>query len=58
VFYRLYTLGDSDRITRPAAFLEADTDEAAIEQAKQLLDGHDLELWQGKRLVVRLPHTK
>ena len=29
-------------------------DDAAIEQARQLVDGHDVELWHRDRLVVHL----
>jgi hypothetical protein len=33
-------------------------DAAAVEQAKQLLDGHDIELWQLDRKVTMLDHKK
>jgi hypothetical protein len=29
-------------------------DAEAIEQAKRFVDGHDIELWSGDRLVTRL----
>jgi hypothetical protein len=29
-------------------------DAGATEQAKRLIDGHDIELWSGARFVVRL----
>jgi hypothetical protein len=29
-------------------------DDGAIEKAKRLVDGHDVELWCGERLVIRL----
>jgi hypothetical protein len=32
------------------------SDSEAIEKAKRLLGGHDLELWCGPRLVIRLEH--
>lgn len=31
-------------------------DSEAIEKAKPLVDGHDIELWSGDRLVIRLNH--
>jgi hypothetical protein len=31
-------------------------DEEVIAKAKRLVDGHDVELWNGARLVVRLHH--
>jgi hypothetical protein len=30
------------------------TDKAAIRDAKKLVDGHDIEVWQGGRPVTRL----
>jgi hypothetical protein len=35
--------------------LSSANDEAAKESAKQLLDGHDLELWQRDRLIAKFP---
>jgi hypothetical protein len=53
-FYRAYQLSTDDRIAGPAAIIEADNDAAAIEHAEQLVDGHDIELWQGPRLIANL----
>lgn len=39
------------RIDGPAKAIVCDTDEQAIESAKQLLDGRPLELWEGERLT-------
>jgi hypothetical protein len=52
--YRLYGL---DRVNNVASgeWIEADDDETAIEVAKEMMDGHDCELWKGKRLVARIP---
>jgi hypothetical protein len=33
-----------------------ENDDIAIEQAKQLVNGHDLELWQLGRKVVSITH--
>jgi hypothetical protein len=38
--------------------LVCDTDDAAITKAKDLLDGHDIELWSGARLVAKLKPEK
>ena len=46
-----YTLTDSNRI---AVNVFCDDDQDAIQQAKQWLDSHDLEVWRGVRLVTRL----
>jgi hypothetical protein len=48
-------LGPNGRITSRVEFLCED-DEAAQKQAKQLVDGHDVELWQSGRKVATFPH--
>jgi hypothetical protein len=55
--YRAYTLGDDDHITAHRAF-QCAGDSDAVVWAKQLVDGHDIELWCGDRLVVRLDHRE
>lgn len=52
--YRLYGLDGVDKVTS-GQWIEADDDETAIEVAKEMMDGHDCELWQGGRLVARIP---
>lgn len=37
-----------------AEWIEAEDDAAAIEAAREKHDGHECELWQGKRLVAKL----
>lgn len=50
--YRAYTIGRDDRImTRVDLF--CDDDDTAKEHAKQLVDGHAVELWRGDRLLAR-----
>ena len=51
--YRLYCLDGASKVDS-AEWIEADDDEAAIEVARETHDGYECELWQGKRLVVRL----
>ena len=53
--YRLYGL-DGVRKVASAEWFEAEDDTSAIEVAKKKMDGHTSELWQGARLVARLPH--
>jgi hypothetical protein len=48
--YRAYIIGDDGRFMRAIDFI-CDDDETAKEQAKQLVDGHDVELWQLGRKV-------
>jgi hypothetical protein len=50
--YRIYTVGIDGHFIGFEPFV-GDDDEA-IAKAKRLVDGHDVELWRGERLVVRL----
>jgi hypothetical protein len=54
--YRAYIVGADDHIASYRAFVCAD-DSEAITWAKQLVDGHDVELWSGERFVIRLNHN-
>jgi hypothetical protein len=51
--YRAYTVGRDGHFMRVKVLICAD-DAEAIDQAKPLVDGHDIELWSGDRLVTRL----
>lgn len=51
--YRLYDLDGVHKVASGEWF-EADDDEAAIEAARKMMDGHDCELWQGRRRVARI----
>ena len=55
-YYRVYTIGPDGRFIGAAELEDCDNDEAAIERARQLLDGHDLDIWQRDRFVRRLSH--
>jgi hypothetical protein len=50
--YRAYIIGKDAHFVR-AIELVCPDDETAKEQAKQLVDGHDIELWQRERLVAK-----
>jgi hypothetical protein len=54
--YRAYILGiDDHRFIRVEEFLSDHRDDAAaLNAAKQLTDKHDVEVWDGGRLVARL----
>ena len=54
--YRAYILGSDGHIQNFKQIVSAD-DDAAIAEAEQLVDGHDVELWQGDRKVALLKHT-
>jgi hypothetical protein len=51
--YRMYTLKDG-KIAGPPQIATCDSDQQAIDQAKQLLNGHDIEVWELARVVIRL----
>jgi hypothetical protein len=49
--YYAYFTGDDGHITKRVTILAAN-DEEAKERAKQLVDGHDVELWQSDRKIA------
>jgi hypothetical protein len=49
--YRIYLIGSDGHIKSRVDLICAD-DEAAKEHAKQLVDGHDVELWQLDRKIA------
>jgi hypothetical protein len=51
--YRIYQIKDKHIAAAPA-IIEAAADQFAIEQAKQLLNGCDIEVWEGSRFVIGL----
>jgi len=51
--YRFYAISPKDgHISLPPTDFNLPNDDAANEKAKQLLDGHDIEIWQGARIVA------
>ena len=50
--YRLYRLDGAGKISS-AVWLDADADDEALRQARQMVDGIDFELWERGRLVGR-----
>ena len=56
MLYRIYSLGDDGHFHSPPKEIKCDDDATATEQAKRLLDGHDLEVWEGTRRVTVLRH--
>ncbi len=51
--YQIYLFKDG-RLAPPVKTIVCPSDKAAIEDAKDFVDGHDVELWQGARPVTRL----
>jgi hypothetical protein len=53
VEYQAYTVGPDGHFNGFEPLVcSSDTD--AIEKARRLVDGYDVELWSGARLVIRL----
>jgi hypothetical protein len=50
--YRAYIVGIEGRFVRAIELLCPD-DDTAKEYARNLVDGHDVELWQGKRQIAK-----
>ena len=53
--YRAYIIGMDGHFVRAVELL-CPNDDAAIEYAKSLLDGHDVELWQGERQIAKFQY--
>jgi hypothetical protein len=51
--YRAYTVGPDGHFIPSRTFI-CGNDADAIVWAKQLVDGHDVELWSGERMVIKL----
>jgi hypothetical protein len=49
--YRVYVIGGDGHFVR-AIQIDCPTDEAAVDSAKHLVDGHDIELWQLDRKIA------
>jgi hypothetical protein len=55
--YRAFIVGIDGRFLR-AIELASPDDNSAKEYARQLVDGHDVELWQGDRKITTFKSTK
>ncbi|MET0220964.1 MAG: hypothetical protein ABW213_09930 [Tardiphaga sp.] len=55
--YRAYIVG-SDGHFKASEPIIADDDDHAVKIAQQLVDGHDIELWQLDRKVIVLPRKE
>lgn len=52
--YRVCVLTNDDEIWNPTIVLTFENDQHAIQQSEQLVDGQDVELWEGPRFVTRI----
>lgn len=55
--YRAYVFDEHDHILK-AHVVYAETDEEAVAKTTTLVDAHNIEVWEGARLIARLPHSK
>jgi hypothetical protein len=53
--YRAFILDENGQVQK-AIILDSTEDAEAIETGKRLLDGHDIEVWEGERVVAKLFH--
>ena len=52
--YRFFAIMKDGHIGLPPVDLELPDDHAAVSKARKLLNGHDIEIWEGKRVVAYL----
>ena len=58
ISYRIYVLGEGGhRFLRAPEVVECANDKEAVEKAAQLAAGFDVEIWDHKRFVARLPSS-
>jgi hypothetical protein len=54
--YRAYIVGKDGHFENAVDLMCAEEAEA-VERARQLVDGHDVELWQGARMITRFERS-
>jgi hypothetical protein len=50
--YRFYPVQKDGHIAGPSARHDEPDDRAAVSKARQTLDDHDIEIWEGPRIVA------
>jgi len=55
--YRIYKLAN-DHIAAVPEIVEYDSDDEVARYAKSILDGLNIEVWDGPRVVIRLKSTE
>jgi hypothetical protein len=55
--YRIFTVGRDQHFSGMPKIVECVDDNDAVDQAMQLANGLDLEIWDHKRMVARLPSS-
>jgi hypothetical protein len=54
--YRAYRI-ENDHVAGVPIIITCDNDQDAIREAKKMVDGHDIELWDGARFVAGIKST-
>jgi hypothetical protein len=52
--YRFYAIKRDGHVEGQPVALDVPNDAAAMKEARQLVNGHDIEIWQGARVVAYL----
>lgn len=52
--YKFYAIKRDGHIEGPPAARDCPNDGEALKEARQLVNGHDIEVWQGSRLIAYL----
>ncbi len=55
--YRIFTVGHDRHFSGMPKVVECVDDQGAVGKAMQLANGLDLEIWDNKRMVARLPSS-
>jgi len=55
--YRIFTVEHDQHYSGMPKIVECVDDNEAVDQAMQLANGLDLEIWDHKRIVARLPSS-
>ena len=54
--YRIFTVGHDQHFVGVPEFVECVDDNEAVDKAMQLMNGRDVEIWDHRRKVARLPN--
>jgi len=52
--YGIYEIDKSGRLVGPPRHITCGDDEDAVRKARPLMDGYDIEVWQGARVVAQI----
>jgi hypothetical protein len=53
--YRLYPVASTGHVVGPAHIITCENDQEALQTAQSLVNGRDLEVWEGARTVGKIP---